>query len=148
MNDKAIKIFGIINLLAFLGCILFSVIMGGCSSPVELASGSTMPMKCHWTFLAVPFVSLIGVIESVIMLIAKDKNAVFVSACLSIVTVVVAFLLMTNFGIGVCGHSDAHCHSTRIAVSICSAVALLSSIVVVAKARKAENNIEVPSKTL
>ena len=68
------RVFACANLGALIALLLASWFVGGCKTPVELASGSTMPMKCHWTFISVTFVSLIAIVLVVVSLIKRDKE--------------------------------------------------------------------------
>ncbi len=148
MNEATFKIFGAVSIIAFVASIGISLAMGGCGSPVELASGSTMPMKCHWTFQAVALVSVLGAVVSALVLFSKDKMAVAGLLVANAATAVVVCLLMTNFIIGVCTHSGAHCHTTRVLILVCMIVSLISSILLATLLRKSDVDVEVPNKTL
>ena len=148
MNDRIIRILASIELIAFSVSLLLAVIMGGCSTPVELASGSTMPMKCHWTFVAVSSVSVIGIVLSACILIFRDKKITYALTIALVFTMVVIGFLVSDYGIGVCTHSDAHCRTTMNAILACCLVGLVCSIPLQRKARRKEEGADVPPKTV
>ena len=148
MNDRIVKILACIEIVVFLVSLLIAVIMGGCSTPVELASGSTMPMKCHWTFVAVASVSVIGIVLSACILIFRDRKTTEALTVGLVFTMIIIGFLMSNYGIGVCTHSDAHCRITMTVISFCMLVSMVCSLSLLRRARKKEEDADVPSKTV
>ena len=146
MNDLKWRILSAINFVAFLAAFLFALRMGGCTGEVELASGATAPMKCHWTFVAVTLVSLIGITLVVCSTYINERMARMCCMVGLFVTIFVICVLMTSFGIGVCS-SAMHCYNTRLAVLICMGVSLVVSIISFIKANKF-NELEVPKQTV
>ena len=145
MKKKAWSIFGLILVVVFAAITLVSHFKGGCTSMIECTSGS-MPMKCHWTFIAATFVGLAGMVMGIVatMLEATDgRRAAVIGAMVSAIVVI---LIVSPIGIGTCAHADSMCNSTATIVYVLSAVAIILAIVMGVKADSAE--AEKPKMTL
>ena len=147
MNEWIWRILNAFNFMAFAGIFLVSFLLGGCSSEVDLASGGAMPMKCHWTFLATMFVSLIGMTLAVCSTYIHTKPSRMSCTIGIIATIIVISLLIADFGIGICAHDGADCHTTRFDVVICLLVSLFASAISLIKCRFMYEGLEVPEKS-
>ena len=56
MGRRAWMLLAVVGVMAMAAVVAVSVLMGGCAKPVETAAGGTVPMKCHWTFVATTLV--------------------------------------------------------------------------------------------
>ena len=134
MGKRTWMILAVVGLVAMLAIVAASAFMGGCSKPVETAAGGTVPMKCHWTFVATTFVGILGVVTSLLALAGSTKEGRRFAAIASIATAVVAVLLTTPVGIGLCGSADMHCHQTALYLWVAAGAAVVVGIVQLAKA--------------
>lgn len=149
MNDLQWRILCAINFIAFLAALLVSYVLGGCSTQLDLASGGTMPMKCHWTFYAVILTSLIGIALIVCATYVNERMARLCCMIGVLVTIVVICLIMTSIGIGVCGKSGMHCHTTRAIVFGCMAVSAVVTIISFVKVKKENTEgLDVPKQSV
>ena len=123
-----------------------SAVMGGCTTMLELASGSSMPMKCHWTFVADTFIGIIGIVIALAAIICKEQSGRRAAAIGYIVTAAVAACMPASFGIGLCANAEMHCHSTATIVWALCAVAVVVGIVQIVKANPA--SAELPKRTI
>ena len=106
-----------------------SVLMGGCAEPVETAAGGTVPMKCHWTFVATTLVGAVGAVTALLALAGRTKEGRRFAAVAA-----ATVLLTTPAGIGLCGNPDMSCHQTALVLWVAAGIALVVGIVQAAKA--------------
>ena len=64
MGRRAWMLLAVVGVMAMAAVVAVSVLMGGCAKPVETAAGGTVPMKCHWTFVATTLVGAAGVVTA------------------------------------------------------------------------------------
>ena len=111
-----------------------SFFMGGCPGMLELTSGNSVPMKCHWTFIADAFVGIIGIVMALVAISCKEQSGRRAAAIGYIATALVAACMPASFAIGLCANPDMHCHTTATIVWVACAVAVIVGIVLAAKA--------------
>ena len=75
MGRRAWMILAVVGVMAMAAVVAVSVLMGGCAKPVETAAGGTVPMKCHWTFVATTLVGAAGVVTALLALAGRTKEA-------------------------------------------------------------------------
>ena len=98
-----------------------------CGKMLELTTGKTVPMKCHWAGQAAIAIAIIILAAAVMALLAKKeyKGLMVVNA----VAAVVLFLVFTSL-IGVCASSEMRCQVTKLwgmgAAAIVFATSLLN----------------------
>ena len=82
-----------------------------CGKMLELVSGKTVPMKCHWAGQAAIAISVIIIAAAVMALLTKKeyKGLMIVNA----VAAVVLFLVFTSL-IGVCASETMRCQITKV----------------------------------
>ena len=82
-----------------------------CGKMLELVSGKTVPMKCHWAGQAAIAVAVIILAAAVMALLAKKeyKGLMVVTA----VAGVLLFMIFTSL-IGVCASAEMRCQTTKI----------------------------------
>lgn len=114
MSEKLWKSIAAVVLILTVGIFCVSSFIGGCTSQLELASGSIAPMKCHWTMVAVSFIAIIGCASALCTLLAKGMEARRMTASLTIVTCVIMATLQTDVAIGLCANTDMACHGTAL----------------------------------
>ena len=75
MGRRAWMLLAVVGVMAMAAVVAVSVLMGGCAKPVETAAGGTVPMKCHWTFVATTLVGAAGVVTALLALAGRTKEA-------------------------------------------------------------------------
>ncbi len=100
-----------------------------CSKTLELVSGNTVPMKCHWYANGVCLMGVILLLQAVIKLWDKCNGAGKSCDLFLIITGMATILLGTDFVIGVCSGTRMACHmGTRPAVNILGAITIVISV--------------------
>ena len=133
MNKTAWMVVGIIEVVIMLAIAIWSGVMGGCSTQLETTAGGTCFMKCHWTFIAMPFVAIIGVVTAALATFAKTAEGRRFCAVATVVVAIIAIILTTSLGIGICAKSEMHCNTTAMGVWIMGAIAIILGLVQIAK---------------
>ena len=97
-----------------------------CGKMLELVSGKTVPMKCHWAGQAAIAVAVIILATAVMALLAKKeyKGLMAVNA----VAGVILFLVFTSL-IGVCASEEMRCQTTKLWGMGCAAVTCVTALV-------------------
>ena len=122
-------------LLIVLFAILFVVgLVGGCGGMVETATGSQVPMKCHWAFLAVSYVAPLGAIAGLLALMSSQQMARRVVCIMGKAVALVIGLLPSPLGIGACANAEMSCNTSALVASIVSVVAFVLALVLCIKA--------------
>ena len=129
MGRRAWMLLAVVGVMAMAAVVAVSVLMGGCAKPVETAAGGTVPMKCHWTFVATTLVGTAGVVTALLALAGRTKEG---RRFAGIATATV--LLTTPAGIGLCANPDMSCHQTGLVLWVAAGIALVVGIVQAAKA--------------
>ena len=98
-----------------------------CGKMLELVSGKTVPMKCHWAGQAAIAISAIILVAAVIALLTKKdfKSLMIVTA----VAGVMLFLVFNNSLIGVCASAEMRCQTTKVWGLICSGTVFATSLI-------------------
>jgi hypothetical protein len=134
------RIAGVVALLALMVALLTSLVLGGCDTLIPADSGS-FPMKCHWAFIAVAVVLVIGIVLALVQLLLKTVEARRLAAALLLLVALAAAFLPSPLGIGICSDSGMmlcaidgmDCHTTAPVVWICSAIVVICAAVQLAK---------------
>lgn len=97
-----------------------------CGKMLELTTGKTVPMKCHWAGQAAIGISIIILAVAVMALLAKKeyKSLMVVNA----VAAVILFLVFTSL-IGVCASNEMRCQVTKIWGIGAAAVVFATSLI-------------------
>lgn len=107
--------------------------MGGCDSMIE-CTGGYMPMKCHWTFIAVTWIGAAGAVVALAGAFQNETGGRRMAALGALLAAVVAVLVISPAGIGTCAHADSQCNTTAaIEYALCAASAVVA-IVLIARA--------------
>lgn len=119
--------------------LLYAVIFGICiwgmdACPLlETATGS-VPMKCHWAFIAVGWMCAIGAVSAFIALFNGNTLAKRQFSILQVLIAICCILMLTPLGIGICAHEDSGCHMPAYVTWCVCAIVIIISIIMVAKA--------------
>ena len=98
-----------------------------CGKMLELTSGKTVPMKCHWAGQAAIAVSIIMIAIAVMALLAKKEYKGLMVA--NAVAGVILFMIFTNTLIGVCASAEMRCNVTKIWGMGAAAVTVAASLI-------------------
>ena len=98
-----------------------------CGKMLELTTGKTVPMKCHWAGQAAIAISVIILVAAVMALLTKKefKSLMIVTA----VAGVMLFLVFNNSLIGVCASAEMRCQTTKVWGLICSGTVFATSLI-------------------
>lgn len=146
MNRTAWSIVCVIGAVIMAAIAAVSAVMGGCDTMLELANGNSVPMKCHWTFVADTFIPIIGVVVALMAITCKEQSGRRAAAVGYIVVAIIAACMPASFGIGLCGMADMHCHATAHIVWALCAVAAVIGIVQIVKSNPAA--ADMPKRTI
>lgn len=113
--------------------IIASLVSGGCAAMLECTSGM-VPMKCHWTFTAVPFALGIGAVTSVGALLAKTTEGRRMAALGTLAASAAAALIVSPVGIGICAKAGMECHTAAYVIWAVCAISIVAAIAQMAKA--------------
>ena len=137
--------------------LVICVVIGGCDMPIPTMSGS-VPMKCHWGFIAVSIVLAAGLVLAIFSTFLRSPEARrFAGLTLGIIALTVAFI-PSEWAVGTCSwEGDAmccansaasgasaeelaacalsmDCHVSAIATWITAALVLVVAVILVVKA--------------
>jgi hypothetical protein len=141
------RIAGAVALVALLVALSTSLVLGGCDTLIPADSGA-FPMKCHWAFIAVAVVLVIGIAVVLAQLLLKTTEARRFAASILLLIALAAAFLPSPLGIGICSDggmmSDGtamlcavdgmDCHTTAPVVWVCATVIALCAVAQLAKA--------------
>lgn len=134
MGRRAWMLLAVVGVMAMAAVVAVSVLMGGCAKPVETAAGGTVPMKCHWTFVATTLVGAAGVVTALLALAGRTKEGGRFAGIATVAVAAATVLLTTPAGIGLCANPDMSCHQTGLVLWVAAGIALVVGIVQAAKA--------------
>lgn len=134
MGRRAWMLLAVVGVMAMAAVVAVSVLMGGCAKPVETAAGGTVPMKCHWTFVATTLVGAAGVVTALLALAGRTKEWRRFAGIATVAVAAATVLLTTPAGIGLCANPDMSCHQTGLVLWVAAGIALVVGIVQAAKA--------------
>ena len=141
MNNSAWRIMCVIGAVAMAAVSIICIVMGGCPGMLDLANGNSVPMKCHWAFIADTFIGIIGIVIALLAITCKDQSGRRAMAIGYIVTAAIAACMPMSFAIGICANAEMHCHSTALVVWALCVVAIVIGIVQVVKANPEVANL-------
>ena len=139
------RIFPICAAISFVTIAIIALAIGGCEKMIETASGGQTPMKCHWSFVALPFIAALGAFSSLFTLGCDTKRSKQLLGALSILTCGVIAAIPSPVGIGLCTNTSMGCHGTYHITLGVVAVASLFSILTITKARdNSDDQLDIP----
>ena len=111
-----------------------AIAMGGCTKTIETAGGGQVPMKCHWTMIAVALVEVMGAFSALGLAFVKCKIGRRWLAVGGMLAQVLAVAVLYGPFMGLCGDAIMHCHTTAMVVAVLAAVAAVLCLVAAALA--------------
>jgi hypothetical protein len=124
--------------------LVVSVVLGGCDTLIPCESGS-VPMKCHWAFVATTIVFAGGALAALAQLlpaIASSRPARLFAALTTFIVAAIAAILPSGLGIGICAWEgmalcppdQMDCHTTAPIVWACSGLLAIIALIQAVKA--------------
>lgn len=133
MKQGTWKILSIVLTVLMAAVAVVAIVMGGCTEMVE-CSGGYMPMKCHWTYVAVAFIGCGGAIAALAGAFQAQTGGKRMAALAAVLFAVVAVLVISPAGIGTCAHADSQCNQTAAVEYVLCAASAVLGIVMMARA--------------
>ncbi|WP_449314513.1 DUF4418 family protein [Rubneribacter sp.] len=109
-------------------------VSSGCAACVETAAGACVPMKCHYTFVAVCLVEALGAFGTLGLVFVKCKMGRRWLAAVGLAAHAAALALMRTGLMGLCGDTSMHCHETALLCTALAAAGALACAVLIALA--------------
>ena len=132
MSKNAWTILCVVGAVAMAAIAAVAAFLGGCPGQLELANGNTVPMKCHWAFVADTFIGVLGAVIALVSVTCKDKSGRRAVAIGYIACAAIAAIIPTQMAIGLCAMPDMHCHSTaHIVWALCAVCTIIGIIQIV-----------------
>lgn len=128
MKTKMNKILIILQAIAAL-CVLGAIKIWApvCGKMLELTTGKTVPMKCHWAGQAAIAIAVIILAAAIMALLAKKEYK-----GLMVITAVCGVLLFMVFAtdfIGVCASAEMRCQTTKLWGIIGAGITFAASLI-------------------
>lgn len=128
-RDKVWLLLAALLVLAGLLLAVFAQWLGGCVGLIEKVGGGAVPMKCHWTMIAVKYLGLALAVLAFGQLFLRTKEARRYAAVTIMVVGLVTLILTTSAGIGICADVTMICHRTALALRLDLAVLLVLALI-------------------
>lgn len=89
-----------------------------CSGLIETAAGKQIPMKCHWTAIAVFVVAVLIAVVAIAGIVTEQftLSGIAIFALATAIFVIVS----DSLGIGVCANPEMACHTTIAYAKACA----------------------------
>lgn len=128
MKDTAWRILSVIEIALAALILIVTAAIGDCPTQIQMAAGGSVPMKCHWTFLACDLMAAIGIVDGMLLCLSKGEEARRKVAICCFATFVAVVLAVTVV-MGVCTGDMSECKNTAaIIVVICIAGSIVALI--------------------
>lgn len=134
MNKAIYKIFGLVLIVLFVALSIVSKVKGGCTGMIECTSAQ-VPMKCHWTFIAMIFVGIAGALTAALAFVATTCEGRRMASLAAALQALLAIVITSPLGIGTCAHADSPCNGTAAIVYVLAVLAIIIALVMAAKAQ-------------
>jgi hypothetical protein len=137
MKQKTWILISALQAAVMVAIAVVAVVLGPCTAVLELANGSTEPMKCHWTYIAVTALAVAGAVYALVSCVLRTKEGrrIALTAQFFNLILIVSFPL---FLIGTCGMPQMQCNITKIYVFVLAAVDCVLVLIAFAKADPAQ----------
>ena len=140
MSKRTQTIFNVIDAIVFCAALLLAI-YGGCTGTVETSSGAKESMQCYRTFSTTATILVIGYVIYLWTFRSSKPMLVKVARVIPIVVSLIAIIVTTPIGMGICVSPEMPCHTTKFAIHILLGISIIVAIVQiiwVSKANKAE----------
>lgn len=110
MKNNAKKICNIIAIVASIVLIIgLKTFATPCEGMIETAKGMEVPMKCHWTDVALLYLAVATIVVGIANIIKNSKSTL---ELIGMGALAIA-ITMNNVGIGVCKMEGMACHTMK-----------------------------------
>lgn len=110
MKNNAKKICNIIAIVASIVLIIgLKTFATPCEGMIETAKGMEVPMKCHWTDVALLYLAVATIVVGIANIIKNSKSTLELIG----MGVLAIAITMNNVGIGVCKMEGMACHTMK-----------------------------------
>lgn len=110
MKNNAKKICNIIAIVASVVLIIgLKTFATPCEGMIETAKGMEVPMKCHWTDVALLYLAVATIVVGIANIIKNSKSTLELIG-MGALTIAIT---MNNVGIGVCKMEGMACHTMK-----------------------------------
>ena len=133
VGSKIWKILAVAEIVLAIAIIATIAAVGECPNQIETAAGGTVPMKCHWTFLACDVMSVVAIVCGLLAAFSKGEEARRVCA-IACIALFLAIIAAVNFVMGVCTGETSICRTTTgPIVTVISATGIVVGLVMAVK---------------
>lgn len=110
MKNNAKKICNIIAIVASIVLIIgLKTFATPCEGMIETAKGMEVPMKCHWTDVALLYLAVATIVVGIANIIKNSKSTLELIG-MGVLSIAIT---MNNVGIGVCKMEGMACHTMK-----------------------------------
>lgn len=110
MKNKTKKICNILAIVASIVLIIgLKTFATPCEGMIETAKGMEVPMKCHWTDVALLYLAVATIVVGIANIIKNSKSTLELIG----MGVLAIAITMNNVGIGVCKMEGMACHTMK-----------------------------------
>lgn len=110
MKNNLKKIYNIIAIVASVVLIIgLKTFATPCEGMIETAKGMEVPMKCHWTDVALLYLAVATIVVGIANIIKNSKSTL---ELIGMGALAIA-ITMNNVGIGVCKMEGMACHTMK-----------------------------------
>ena len=110
MKKNSSKIYNILAIVASVVLIIgLKTFATPCDGMIETAKGMEVPMKCHWTDVALLYLGIATVVVAIANIIKNSKSTLELLG-MGVLSIAIT---MDNVGIGVCKMEGMACHTMK-----------------------------------
>lgn len=110
MKNKTKKICNILAIVASIVLIIgLKTFATSCEGMIETAKGMEVPMKCHWTDVALLYLAVATIVVGIANIIKNSKSTLELIG-MGVLSIAIT---MNNVGVGVCKMEGMACHSMK-----------------------------------
>lgn len=110
MKNKTKKICNILAIVASIVLIIgLKTFATPCEGMIETAKGMEVPMKCHWTDVALLYLAVATIVVGIANIIKNSKSTLELIG-MGVLSIAIT---MNNVGIGVCKMEGMACHTMK-----------------------------------
>lgn len=134
MKLSAYRVLGVATAAVCVVAVCLAWFLGGCTGAVETAAGGTVPMKCHWTIIAVFLIEVMAAFSTLGLAFVKCKIGRRWLACSGVLAQALVLIALYSPLMGLCGDATMHCHLSANVLAVAAAVAIVLCVVAAALA--------------
>lgn len=110
MKNKTKKICNILAIVASIVLIIgLKTFATPCEGMIETAKGMEVPMKCHWTDVALLYLAVATIVVGIANIIKNSKSTLELIG-MGVLSIAIT---MNNVGVGVCKMEGMACHTMK-----------------------------------